>query len=210
MAKHLWKRWNFRQRISSYIQRVSVGYLVDGIPVGLASWRSGSLASVYLPGETSRTGLWLCVRLPFGVRCGSRVPCSVALAAAASHTLCRRSFFVQFRQVVNGGEKGSHLGPLVSTSVLSNCSGEMPVLTTVVTDVAGEADRLCCESYASQVLLNLGTRGYPGCASACSFCRSFPGSGRLRRRIVRTLDAFSPRSYDVATLPEILPPVTMS
>ena len=131
-------------------------------------------------------------------------------SATASHTLCRRSFFVQFRQVVNGGEKVSHLGPLVSTSVLSNCSGEMPVLTTVVTDVAGEADRLCCESYASQVLLNLGTRGYPGCASACSFCRSFPGSGRLRRRIVRTLDAFSPRSYNVATLPEILPPVTMS
>ena len=58
--------------------------------------------------------------------------------------------------------------------------------------------------------LEPGKRRSPGCASACSFCRSFPGSGRLRRRIVRTLDAFSPRSYNVATLPELLPPVIMS
>ena len=41
------------------------------------------------------------------------------------------------------------------------------------------------------------------------FRRSFPGSGRLQRRIVSTLDAFSPRSYNVATQPVLLPPVIM-
>ena len=56
----------------------------------------------------------------------------------------------------------------------------------------------------------LARKGSPRCASACSSRRSFPGSGQLRRRIVSTLDAFSPRSHNVATLPEQLPPVIMS
>ena len=56
----------------------------------------------------------------------------------------------------------------------------------------------------------LARKGSPRCASACSSRRSFPGSERLRRRIVSTLDAFSPRSHNVATLPEQLPPVIMS
>ena len=56
----------------------------------------------------------------------------------------------------------------------------------------------------------LAREGSTRCASACSSRRSFPGSGRLRRRIVSILDAFFPRSHNVATLPELLPPVIMS
>ena len=48
-----------------------------------------------------------------------------------------------------GGEKVSHLEPLVSINVRTNCSREMSAPTAEVADVAGEAERLLGESYAS-------------------------------------------------------------
>ena len=47
-----------------------------------------------------------------------------------------------------GGEKVSHLEPLASINVRTNCSREMSALTAEAADVAGEAERLLGESYA--------------------------------------------------------------